>query len=261
MTETNNILAELCESQLISSKTAYRKYTGRDIVEMLYLHILAFRILSCEGSRFIRDYAYKTKRQGGWKRWTYTSTDLYLLMLVLCSDDDSIPLSNSARKFLGKTDLDSGRVMEWVKAVAVNGGGAYAYGRRLFIYLDRQLKVEKMSYRSIRRLVMNWDDIDHGYKQLAMTRLLQLMRNKCSSSDLLRPLEKLAKDHALELEGVSCPETSATLTEVAAKARLSEDDGGGAVVADAAPDASAGTTSGDIAPLVKPLGKVRKRNA
>lgn len=252
---TDNLITELCESRLITSKTAYRKYTGRDLSELLYLHLIAFRILSCEPdhSRFIRDYSYKTKRQGVWTRWTQTSTDLYLLMLVLCSGDESIPISDAARNYLDTLSLDDDRVMNWVKAVASNNGVADTYARRLFVLIDRQMKIEKTSLRSIRRLAMNWDKIDHYDQQLAMTKLLQLMKMRCPGSDLLPSLMELSKARKLELKNLSDPERSATLTEIAAQQRLNEDDAG------SAPAPAEGTTSADIAPLVKPIGKVQRR--
>ncbi len=250
------ILTELTESQLIPSRSGYRKYTGKQLTEMLYFHIIAFRILSCEDymDDFVHAYAQKTKYWGKFNDWHQTATDLYFLTHANVSNDPEMKLSKPSSDYISMLQLDDKRLMAWIKSLASRNGISETYGTRFFVRLDVQLKITNGSWRSIRRLAMNWPDLTHHEKQLTMTRLLQILRARCPRSDLLAPLNKLAQHANLELKDVHNPEESTTLSHIAAQHRLREDDGG-------APAADVSTTSSDIAPLVKPFKKVMRRNA
>lgn len=247
------LIRELTESRLVTSKTGYKKYSGRELAEILYLHIVAFRILSCEESErtFMFNYSLKTKRNGSFKSWMQNATDLYLFLLPLFNDD--LPLTDSAQDYIDDLTLDDKLLMDWIKAVASHSIFADIYARRLFIRLDRQLLMDRMSHRSIRRLAMNWPDLNKREKQLAVTRLLQIMRTRCNSSDLLNRLEVFAKRNKLEIKNDEhdAEDNTPTLTQASARYRLKEEDGGAAV----------GTTSADIAPMVVPMAGVQRRAA
>ncbi len=249
------LINELTESHLITSKTGYRKYSGKQIAEILYLNILAFRILTCDDKNtFIETYANKTKYFRNFDDWHQNTTDLYLLVFGLLTEDD-ISLSKDDLKYLKSLSFDTDRFMNWLKMFAAHSPLSETHAMRLFMSLDKNLKITNDSWRSIRRLAMNWPHITHYDRQLAMTRLLQLMRSRCPTSDLIAPLDKFAKKHDLELDDVCNPEEtneSMTLMQVAAHHQLAED-------GDAAP--SAATTTSDIATYVKPFMKVRRRNA
>lgn len=250
------LISELTESSLVTSKTGYKKYSGKDIAELLYLHIIAYRILSCEKSEynFIHDYSLRLKRFGSFKKWSQSSPDFYLLLLALYSEDE-LGLSNKSKSYLKTLNLDENKLLNWIQAVASRNRMSDIYARRLFITLDRQLKIDNLSFRSIRRLAMNWPDLDEREKKLTLTRLLQIMRARCNASDLLTRLERFARKNDLELEGVNDPEEkSLTLSQVAAKHRLKEDDGGGGDFG-----GGEGTTSADIAPMVVPMWGVYRR--
>ena len=238
-----NILKELTESQLFTSKTGFRKHTGRELVEMLYLNIMAFRILTIEDEHFARNYARKTKYYNGFSNWHFTNiTDLYLLVYGVTSGD--IEVSQSTDGYLKTVNFDEKKFLLWVKAVSSGEKVAESYASRFFLTIDQQLKINNTTYRSIRRLVGNWTDIGKHEQKLAITRLLQLMHDKSRSSDLLHQLEKIAHEKNLKLSNSE---------------HLEEDDGGGAAPAPAPASASVATTSSDIATLVKPMGKVRRR--
>ena len=250
-----NLLSELTESQLISSKSGYHRFTGQQLSELLYLHILAFRILSCEESEneFLHRYAQKVKYWNGFEDWHQNGNDLYLLIHgVTAPTDPDMKIAKSSIKYLETLALDTKHLLTWIRAIAARNGVADNYASRYFLTLDRQLKINNASWRSIRRLAMNWPDIRHRDQQLAMTRLLQLLRSRCPMSDIIAPMNKLASHKNLELKDANNleSENSLTLTQVAAHHHLAEDG-----------EAAIATTTADIAPFVKPFKKVRRRNA
>jgi hypothetical protein len=61
--------------------------------------------------------------------------------------------------------------------------------------------------RAIRRLVMDWETITHTQKKLALTRLLQFMRNRAPKGELLPWLNRVGVLRDLEIDNVTNPET------------------------------------------------------
>ena len=110
-----SFIADLSESSLVSSKTGYKKYSGKDIAELLYLHIIAYRILSCEKSeyRFVHDYSLRLKRFGSFKKWSQSAPDLYLLLLALYSDEE-LGLSAKSKSYIEKLKLDENQLLNWI---------------------------------------------------------------------------------------------------------------------------------------------------
>ncbi len=269
-----NFLATLTESKMLSSKTAYRKYTGKQIAELIHLHVMALRILAAEkySKHDAEKYAVKSLKDRHFNVWGPSSTDLYLLVLALMDEDIELRMPEASRDFLQTLYVDEQKLYNWIYAVAHQPNEAQT--RRLFSVIDFQLKISDSSMKAVRRLVMDWPELTHRERQLSVTRLLQMLRTRAPQSDLLAPLKALANHARYELHDVcdadndECgrsPEEKmarqtkrpSLLAQAAAFAggallggKLAEDDGGGDV----------GTTTADVAPFVKPLGKVRRRN-
>jgi hypothetical protein len=78
---------------------------------------------------------------------------------------------------------------------------------RCFTRLDRDLHIDNSSMKAVRRLIQSWPDLDREKKQLAMTRLLQMLRHRALKAELLPRLMKVAAEHRLEMEDVCDLET------------------------------------------------------
>jgi hypothetical protein len=249
-----DFIKTLTESKLFPSKGTFQRYTGRQLAELAYLHIIALRIMSCEKITHMqaKQYALKTNNHDDFKKWRQSSTDLYYIIYALSAEVKAH--DNTSEHYIKTLALDLPKITAWLLSISSHNSMSETRTRRLFATLDNQFKINDGSYRSIRRLAMNWPDISLRDRQLCFTRLIQIMRSRCSSSDVFGWLEKLSKNNGLELLDVCDQENedcdkSTTLAR-AAQGSINED-------GDAAP---VGTTSADIAPFVKPLGKVRRRN-
>lgn len=255
MVRKMQIINNLTESQFITSRSAYRKFTGLTLIELLYLHVLAFRILaSDEGTRpWAIAYAKKSKQWYGFSEWHQNANDLYYVIhAVINYEDEDLDFKDATRHTLARASFDEDKFLDILKAISSDNGVSDVYYRRFLLHIDRDLGVVSSTLRSIRRLVMNWPDIGRVEKQLCITRLLQYMREHCNTSDLTMKIKEYARDHKLELavgDGKKSPTLSHyikySLREESEP--VLEDDGGGEA-----------TTSADIAPMVVPLGNKRK---
>lgn len=241
-----SLIRDLTESKLITSRTSYRKYSGTELAEMLYLHILTFRILAHEEHEFAHEYARKTRIWYGFDDWHSNATDLYYMLHVIGNyDDPELELSDTTRKHLAKLPFRDNEMLHILKLMATDNRTADLYFRRMLLHLDADLGIMQSSLRSVRRLAMNWPDIGRRERQLVITRLLLFLRNRCNMSDLTIRIKEYARDHSMVIDDKET--TSATLTHLIKLHKLDED--GDAVA----------TTSADIASVVMPLGKVQRR--
>ncbi len=252
-----DFIQSLSESKLFTSKNAFKRHTGRQLAELLYFHICALRIMSCEKITFAhaKQYALKTRNHDDYKKWKQSGTDIYYLIFALHAEDVKAH-DDTSEHFIKTLVLDLPKIDEWLLSISSHTTASETKARRLFVSLDKQLKINDGTFRAIRRLAMNWPDLSLRERQLCFTRLIQIMRNRCPTSDLFMWMEKLSKNNGLELQNACDNDTEdcgkdTTLSRAAAVHNSIYEDG------DAAP---VGTTSADIAPFVKPLGKVRRRN-
>lgn len=201
-------LQSLSESRMLSSTAAYRKFSGRQVAELVYLHVIGLRILASEpmAKHFSTDYAARTIRYIGFAKWYQNATDLHLLIHALMAEDIDLKLPDASNAFKETLYFDEQEIRFWLRDIAhthINEPRTH----RLFLNLDGQFQIKDGSMKAIRRLVMDWPHCTTRQKQVAMTRLLQILRVRARYSDILVQLEKLATQLRLELHNVDNVET------------------------------------------------------
>lgn len=206
------LLKELSESRLFPSTKSAGERETQEIAELLFLHLIAFRILATddEFEDFAKAYAYKTTTWGGFTKWRATGSDLYILLHEM--QHRAHGLKN------GHYPVNVGLIQRWLKQIATLGLDEPTT-HRLFNRLDFDLRIRDDSLKSIRRLVTHWPELNHHRQELAMTRLLQMFRARCRKSDLIGPLTRIAARRNLEMDGVCNPETGHGCGEVAESAK------------------------------------------
>lgn len=170
----------------------------QDVAELLYLHLCALRILSSEDASagWSRTYLRKTLRWGNFKTWRSDGNDLYVLMHAFDGSND-------------RTTSQFGTITTHLFRSIVRGESRQVETdiRRLFVRLDFELAVKDGTLRAIRRLIMNWTDLNSREQKLATTRLLQILRSRAPKSEMLPMLTMVARDRNLELHNVCNLET------------------------------------------------------
>jgi hypothetical protein len=201
-------LQSLSESQLLSSTTAFRKYSGRQIADLVYLHIIALRILATEptSKEFAADYATRSVRYMGFGKWYQSATDLHLLIYALLDEHVDLKMPESSQEFRQSLYFDENAIRLWAKDIA-RGHINEARTKKMFLHLDGEFQMKDTSMKAIRRLVQDWPHVTVRQKQLSMTRLLQMLRVRARRSDVLVRLERLAHQMNLEMHNVNNPET------------------------------------------------------
>ena len=192
---------QLTESALIRGEEGFKKFSAREVSECIFLYFMAMNILRNEksGKEFASKYCMKTIEFQSIDSFRTTGTDLYLLMYVLFgknNKDNFDRLHGSDNEVFAKT-LNFNWVVarKFLQNIANNHG----VGSQDKQFLETMLKVSASKFKSIRRMVVEWSDLKHDEKQIIMTNILSMFRSHLPQSDILKTLEKVAKENRLDI--------------------------------------------------------------
>lgn len=194
--DTNNVLLDLSESLLISSKHDYRHYTYQEICDLVYLYILTLRILECERltRRFAHGYMRRSRVGPDFSKWIGYGSDFYNLMFALSHHNfDYFKYDRDRRNQGPMTNVPPYLIIRWMD-VSMSGLGDSNTGvtARLFAVIDRTLGVNNTSMKACRRMVQDWPNLPRSDRKLVMTRLIQMLRARASHGEIYPVLLKLA---------------------------------------------------------------------
>lgn len=202
------IFQELSESKLYPSKNSLKKYNLQDVANHAFLSCCALVILNNDFNSLnhVRKYLHKTHKSQ-YMFWNFNITDLYISLHLLFHDENHQYLKKDSNNelFFRRVTLDKYKINEFFQYLKSNNPNP-SQDRRFLLKFEQGLSITDSSYKSIRRLVQDWNDLSSAEKQLTMTRLLQYFRNNARNSDLLWLLEKYSRKQRLELKNVQNPE-------------------------------------------------------
>lgn len=205
-------IKQLTESSLIRNTKTLKNFSARDMADLIFLYFVGLQILRSdfEGNPQAVQYAAKTNTWGSIDTFRSAATDLYILMHTLFGSNNESSLNmldnqEASKLLLQNLQFDYPQAKKWLNDVA-SGKEQSSKDNQFLMKLESMLLIKNGDYRSIRRLAVEWDDIDQQAKQLAMTRLLMALRARAKKSEILPMLEKVAKDNKLEIPNVKNPE-------------------------------------------------------
>lgn len=202
-------MGTLAESRLIPSVASFRQFRADELADLAVLYISALQVLfsNKDTKHFAEQYAKRTLQSGtDFSRWKNSGTDLYVIMHGLKASNIKLRDQNKSDKFKNIIPLGDDLVVRWLREVS-SGKVSSTTHNKLFTRLDFNFKISNSSIRAVRRLVMDWDDLSHHERSLAVTRLIQLIRIRAQKGELLSELLGMAHRHDLEIEDVCDKET------------------------------------------------------
>lgn len=205
-----SFIGELTESKLLPSRSSARRYTAKDVCDLLFLSCIGLQVLKGEFDTLSEaaDYAGKTLRYGTFDERHFSCTDLYVLVhLSLHGEPKDFKKNPSNESFLRGVNVDQPLLRRWLRSIRMDQPDE-ELDRRTLLMLQNGLRISDQSYRAMRRLSTHWGrDIEEREKKLVITRLLLALRARASRSELRPHLERLAKRGKLELPVPCNPET------------------------------------------------------
>lgn len=262
---TYSLFGDLTESRMFPSKRSLDREDFETLAETTYLLIIALRILLTEDSVKSHRYVKRTISANNFRSWRTDGTDLYICLHALSTghyEKGSYPETISVLA-----------IQRWLREMSIANATDEQETRKLFLRMDRLLFIKESSMLAVRRLVMDWPDLDKREKKLATTRLLQMLRARSPKVDLLPMISTMAREDDLELRGVcnaetgECEEKNRVLNKggyrhamdkgsmLAGLAGLASGAAGGyAAVRKKVKESDGATTSASVASVAVPLG-------
>lgn len=202
-------MGNLAESRLIPSVTSLRKFSAEELADFTVLYLSGLYMLYCNDAtkHFAERYARRTIQYGTqFNQWQSGGTDLYVILYGLTAEGVKLDDQENSDHFKSILPFGEALLVRWLREMN-NSHLHPATHRSLFTRMDFNFKIKNSSIRAIRRLAMEWNDLRHHEQKLAMTRILQMMRNRAQKSEILTELQHMAAQHELEIDDACDRET------------------------------------------------------
>jgi len=209
-----SFIKENCNESKMFRNNYLSQLTLRDAVDNVFLNMLTLLLISHEAETrsYAQDYAHRTLQFGNFNFPRVGGTDLYQgLHIILHPDSETAgklkaPEKNTelAQELRTNTKL----VKDFLRGLST-GTLDRITAIRILYRLESQMDIDISNYKSLRRLIGDWENLSVVQKRLCVTRLLQYYRLRGRHSELLPVLESLADKKNWELPGVENAETTA----------------------------------------------------
>jgi hypothetical protein len=209
-----SFIRENCNESKMFRNNYLSQLTLRDTVDSVFLNMITLYMLSKEFETrpFAQEYANRTMAFGNFAAPRVGGTDLYQGLHIMLYPNGhtasqlKAPEQNSA--LASQLHTNTKLVKEFLRGIA-NGALDRTTAIRIMYRLEGQMGIDISNYKSLRRLITDWENITTMQRQLCVTRLLQYYRLRGRHSELLPVLETLAKNKNMELTDVGNAELAA----------------------------------------------------
>lgn len=209
-----SFILENCNESKMFRNTHLGQLTLRDTVDSVFLNMLTLYMLSkeFETAPFAKDYAQRTLAFGNFTAPRISGTDLYQGLHILFNPtggtaqqlkahDQNLVLAKQLR---ANTKL----VKQFLHGIA-NGTLDRITAVRLMYRLEGQMGIDVSNYKSLRRLITDWENLTTHQRELCVTRLLQYYRVRGKRSELLPVLDVLSRNKGYEITDAGNAELAA----------------------------------------------------
>lgn len=195
-------IRDLNEGNQYKTRQSFKKANARDIADHAFIDTLALWILYNEYNYApaARRYAARTGALGGFGRYSQAGTDLYQTYHILDTKNTELLGGRAADStMLSRISFPSMNARRFLTNIAGNKSNKSEV-RQFLLMLERGLKIDNSNYRSVRRLVQDWPDLNDSQRSLAITRMLQFYRAHAPRSELYSILGQLAKTKGYKIK-------------------------------------------------------------
>lgn len=209
-----SFILENCNESKMFRNASISQLTLRDTVDSVFLNLLTLYLFSkeFETAPFAQDYAHRTMMYGNFNLPRVSGTDLYQGLHIMLNPtgptaqglkapDQNLVLAQQLR-------TNAKLVKQFLLGISV-GTLDRTTAIRLMYRLEGQMGIDISNYKSLRRLITDWENLTTAQRQLCVTRLLQYYHLRGKRSELLPVLEVLARNKGMELTQVGNAELAA----------------------------------------------------
>lgn len=193
-----------CNESKMFRNNYLSQLTLRDTVDSVFLNMLTLYVLSKEFETrpFAENYASRTVAFGNFTQPRVGGTDLYQgIHIVLNTESGTSQLLKAPEQnaaLAAQIHANAKLIKDFLHGIAMGMDKTTAI--RLMYRLEGQLDIDVSNYKSLRRLITDWENLSTYQRKLCVTRLLQYYRTRGRRSELLPYLETLVRNKSWELD-------------------------------------------------------------
>ena len=193
---------EITEGRLLRTTNNFKKLTGRDVADLLYLNSLVIYIMAKDSkqSDFALGYARKTTQYGNYTLFRTHATDMYLLSYIVNNPDSKqIKLKDSifSKRFLKSCKFQPKEHSKFFYKLATQGKVPLA--TTYFMSLEKQIKINDSRYKSWRRMAVDWEHLKYRSRQYIVAKIIQEFRRIAVTSELVSNLQTMTKYRSYDI--------------------------------------------------------------
>jgi len=206
MEEDNSFsfIKENCNESKMFRNASISQLTLRDTVDSVFLNLLTLYLFSkeFETAPFAQDYAHRTMMYGNFTLPRVGGTDLYQGLHIILNPTGPTAQNLKApdqNLVLAKQLRTNAKLVKQFLIGITDGTLDRITAIRLMYRIEGQMGIDISNYKSLRRLITDWENLSTTQRQLCVTRLLQYYHLRGKRSELLPVLEVLARNKGMEM--------------------------------------------------------------
>lgn len=186
-------ISNLSEARLFpEGRYSLRYYNGKDITNLMFLHMMGIQILKYENLDEAKIYL-RGIETWNYNYWISARNEIYACLHLIAGKYNQetrtflkdYEHSEHFLNFVRFHDFDFRKYVRLLYAGAADTG----FERRYFMELQQDLRISDSFMMNIRGYVASWPTLEPTMKRVAIQRLLQYMRVVARQSQLTRMLE------------------------------------------------------------------------
>jgi hypothetical protein len=222
-----SFIKENCNESKMFRNTYLSQLTLRDTVDSVFLNMLTLYVLSkeFETAPFAKEYAQRTMMFGNFTSPRVSGTDLYQGLHIMLNPTSVTAQQLKARDqnlVLAKQLRANAKLVKQFLVGIANGTLDRVTAIRLMYRLEGQMGIDISNYKSLRRLITDWENLSTHQRELCVTRLLQYYRIRGKRSELLPLLDVLSRNKGYEVTDAANAELAALGAGAIAGSRSSD---------------------------------------
>lgn len=194
---------ELSESKLFRTTRNFQNLDGEAVAKLLYLTSLSIFLMAKDDKqeKYAREYAKKTTQYGPYAVFRAHATDLFLLAYTVnVPESRSVTLKQDVSSDVYLANLQFDNRQHWNFFLKIGRGDERnPEMASYFMRLEQQLKIKNGNYKMWRRLIINWDGLRYGQRQMVVTKLLQEIRLIGRTSEMVDQLSTMVRYRSYRL--------------------------------------------------------------
>lgn len=209
-----SFIKENCNESKMFRNSHLSQLTLRDTVDSVFLNMLTLYMLSkeFETAPFAKEYAQRTLMFGNFTAPRVSGTDLYQGLHIMLNPTSVTAQQLKARDqnlVLAKQLRANAKLVKQFLTGIANGTLDRVTAIRLMYRLEGQMGIDISNYKSLRRLITDWENLSTHQRELCVTRLLQYYRLRGKRSELLPVLDVLSRNKGYEITDAANAELAA----------------------------------------------------